>query len=177
MIKSGNVVSACTLGMLYSIPDEIVLVPSPTLLNSPAQILTEYLEQEGLVSKPTDRADWPMHVGYHPKDVDSKVPANSASIFDTPGLKDTRLMDGEPIIKYGIQITIRSRDYNTGWVKLESLYSQLDGVASTQLVFDTYTYSLVNVSRAGSALPLGPDGTDRMYRFVVNFLLTVHRLI
>lgn len=151
--------------------------------HSPSSILAEFLTTASgsLLSKPSEKVAWPVYISFMPDG--GNVPADCAAIYDTPGIKDGRLMKtGETIKHHGLQLRIRSTDYEAGWKMAEDIAAELDTVRNARVtmpgdsgVGDT-EYKLQNVSRASSTVPLGKEpGTDR-YLFTANFLLTIKQV-
>ena len=98
------------------------------LLTSPAYILASYIRGQGLMTDPDDSAGvvWPLYISLMPDNVD--VETNCGIVYSTSGIKDGRLMSGEVIQHYGIQLRIRCDDYNIGWAKAESVANNLDSI-------------------------------------------------
>lgn len=141
------------------------------LLTSPASILAAYIIAQGLVTNPSANSNWPLYVSYVP---DS--PTNAGAIFNTSGLKDGRYMIGTVIQHFGIRIEIRSRNYNTGWAKLEAIATDLDTVQNEIVVIDSKTYLIQNVSRVEPMIPEGTEaGTKKRQLFTHNFRITVQK--
>jgi len=101
------------------------------------------------------------------------VPDNCGAIYDTTGLKDGRQMNGPVIRHYGIQLRIRSVDYQTGWIKIEDISSDLDTLSSEYTV-NSIVYTIRNVSRTSPIVALGMEpGTARRFHFTMNYLVTI----
>ena len=141
------------------------------LLISPANILAEYIRSEGLMSDPDDDTTWPLYVSYMS---DSNVKNNAGAIYDSPGIKDGRLMSGTVIQHYGFRVKIRCTTYSTGWAKIEEIATNLDTVKNKALSVGGENYVINNVSRVEPVVPLGAeDGTKERQLFISDFLTTI----
>jgi hypothetical protein len=119
---------------------------------------------------------WPAFVGVLPDDFPNKVPINAVGIFDTAGRKDARVMQGSLISKRGIQITIRSSEYETGWAKSEALGVAIDAILDAVVTDSVGSYLIENASRTGSVNSLG-IGEKRENLFTINLMLTLRTVI
>lgn len=155
-----------------------VPVVTTSLLSTPALIMSTYIIAEGIGSMtlPDDGNDWPL---YDSKTPDFKgVKTDLGVVYDTPGIKDGRLMAGEVIVHHGLQIRIRSGAHVDGWTKLEDIAVQLDNVKNATVTVGANDYLINNVSRTGPVIPLGAEpGTKERRIFVTNFLVTLKRII
>ena len=147
-----------------------------TLLTSPADILAQYIIAQGIadMTNPSAGNDWPLYTSYMP-DGDT-IKTDIGVMYDTPGFKDGRLMEGLTIQKYGVQLKTRSQKHIEGWSKAELIAATLDDVDGGAITIDSITYEIQNVSRQGPVIPLGVEkGTTNRRLFAVNFLLTIKR--
>jgi len=146
------------------------------LSRSPALVLVKYIINElSLMSAPSDRDSWPLYVANTPDGVD--VETNCGTVYDTAGVLDGKLMNGEVIRHPGAQLRIRSRDFTTGYAKIEKIALALDDVNWDTMTINGDTYQLQNISRATPIIPLGLErGTKRRFLFTVNFLVSMKKL-
>jgi len=137
-------------------------------------ILSAYIINNlSLMTDPDDRADWPLYISSMPDDE-----VNCGAIYDTAGVLDGKLMTGEVIIHPGIQLSIRSNDYETAYAKIEAITLALDDINWDTIVVEGTTYQLQNVSRATPIFPLGSErGYKRRFIFVVNFLMSLKKIV
>ena len=142
---------------------------------SPAAILATYII-EGLerMTWPSDKEDWPLFISHMP---DGKnVPTICGAIYDTSGIGHGRYMDGTSIERPGIQLRLRSRNYETLYIKMENIAYYLDYVRNASVVIDDATYTLQNISRTSPIINLGWETeTTRRVHLVLNFLLTLRK--
>ena len=93
---------------------------------------------------------------------------------DSEGFMDGRLMTGEVIDHPGIQIRVRSRNYQTGFQKISKVAKNLSELSNFPVVMPSgLSYTIHNVSRVSSILPMGIEPGTRLFLFSVNFLVTV----
>lgn len=141
--------------------------------HAPAEVLRSYLVGEGVLGDPEGSSlTWPGYVGFLPDKED--VPDDAASLHDTEGTKDGRLMRGTNILHPGITVLVRARDYDEGWTKAQAIASALEEATGDTEVVGATTYTLRNVSQQGPVIALGlEEGTRRRFLFSINFLATL----
>jgi len=142
---------------------------------SPAAILATYII-EGLerMSWPSDNEDWPLYISHMP---DGKnVKTICGAIYDTTGISHGRYMSGTSIERPGVQLHLRSRNYETLYIKMENIAYYLDYVRNASIVIDDTTYTLQNISRTSPIINLGWEAEPtRRVHLVLNFLLTLRK--
>jgi hypothetical protein len=174
-ITTGNVISACTYGGFTTGTSVSPTEATNSLLTSPADILQAYMvDGLAIVTDPSDQGSWPAFVGFLPDDKQSKGLKDAVGVMDSPGLKEAKTMLGSMIVKYGVQITVRAKSYQEGWVKAEAIAVALDAVFRAEITNGDDTYMLHNISRTGPVSSIGRD-EQRLNRFTINLLLTISR--
>ena len=139
------------------------------MTKSPATILASYIRQESLMTDPADNTDWPLYISYFPD-----VKTEMGAIYDTSGKKLGRYMTGTVVERFGITLKIRSKDYNTGWVKMEAIIARLDTIKNEEITVDGEDYIIQNVSLLSSFnSPDVEDGTKKRRLFVCDLMLTL----
>lgn len=143
---------------------------------SPASVMAYYIINElEKMSDPSDGDDWPLYVSHLPDN--KNVKTDAGAIYDTAGTSDIRSMTGENYEHPGVQIRIRSRVYETGFVKIEDIANALDTVVQADVEIGDLEYRIYNVSRTSPIASLGVEpGTTRRFHFTINFLLTIREL-
>ena len=140
--------------------------------HSPAQIIVQYLVDEGLATEPDSSGEWPVYTGHLPDG--TGVVDNVLAVYDTPGTKDGRPLDGLPLFHDGIQVRVRSTDYSTGWIKARAVADALGEISEEVVAVDGTDYIIHNISQSTAVVPLGQEeGTKRRDHFTVNFLATL----
>lgn len=146
------------------------------LTNSPAEVLRKRLLDLATPpgSLPESEEDWPIFVGLQ---VDS--PVETIVISDTLGTSDGRLQGtGETQEHPGVQIRIRSEDYQIAWRKAVVLAGILDTqIRNTQVTIvedndETYLYTIQAATR-GPIISLGLEQGTRRMLFTINALLSI----
>lgn len=165
----------------------------PTILYSPAQVTRAFLVGVGLGGYPQTMgaAIWPIYVANLPYDVD-----NAVVIHNTVGLIDGRIMrTGEVTEHPGIQLKVRSTDYEIGWAQAKAMTVAMDAALRAQVLMKDLSYRYVqNFNRKSNILELDEEiqsslgariETKNMQRgdvkrgrsfFVVNYNLTLGAL-
>lgn len=149
---------------------------SGNLAHSPARIVANLLADLGvgtLASSGT--GDW--RITYS---MVIDVPDDVITIYDTTGIKQGRAhTSGEVFMHYGIQIAIRSADYDTGYVKAKSIATILDEtVKYAGVTIDSSVYSIPAISRRGSIISLGQqDSVSERNVFTINALVALRQTV
>lgn len=122
------------------------------LSDSPAVILHALLLANSTFENPEDSAPtWPLFVGYMPDK--TGVPDDAGAISDTAGLKDGRYVeDGLNVIKWGVQVRVRSEEQVDGWTKISEVSDLLERVVGQVVAIGANNYILRNVSQVGTIL-------------------------
>jgi len=140
--------------------------------HSPAYIIAQHLIDEGLLTDPTGSGDWPGFVGALPDGED--VDHDAVGCMDTSPIKDGRIMGGESMLHYGVQLLVRADAYNTGYAKAQALMSELESLDDNDVIIGSDTYEINNASTTTGVVVLGQEeGTKRREMFSVNFLITI----
>jgi hypothetical protein len=181
-MKSGSILAMATAGLFF--PVETVsgpYVPPDTdegyrLNASPATILREYITFITLLQTPSGSSVWPCYIGSMP-DGDF-IEDDCACAYDTSGWLDGRIMDGPSIEHFGVQLMIRSREYQDGWDKADSICSALSAVLNYPIDYGDDSFVIYNVSRTTPIVSLGNEReTKRRFLFTINFLTTIRQVV
>lgn len=141
------------------------------MIESPAEIVREYLINQSLVSLPSNSRAWPMFVG-HITDVER---IDVCTIYDTTPLKDGRIIrSGEVIFHYGIQVATRSIEYEIGWLQDDQLQRKLCAIHNEDVIVNSITWRLLNLTKMSAAF-IGIDEIRRNV-FTANFISTIERI-
>lgn len=140
-----------------------------------AEIIGQYLVDEGLAVDADALADWQVFIGTMP-DCGDGVRDNALAIYDISGARDGRIMrSGQVIVHPGLQIRVRSTTYSAGWAKTEAIADLIDATDRQKTVtLGTSTYRLDNLSRLTGILPGGREpGARRRDIFTLNINTTI----
>jgi hypothetical protein len=97
------------------------------------------------------------------------------AVYDTTPLKDGRIMrTGEVCLHYGIQMKVRAKEYEVGWLQNDTLQRLLCSVHNESVSLGLNQWQLQNLTKASAAF-LGVDSLRRNI-FVANFILTIRQL-
>lgn len=136
---------------------------------SPAQIIQQALVDldESVFTDPDLDDVWPLHISNMPDG--PGVPAEVGVVYDTTGEPKGRLLtSGKEIERYGVQIRIRSRNYDVGLLMREA--NLLSTLSRHEVTVDGDTYRIDTFSRTGPVLALPLDQSMR-WHFTVNGLV------
>jgi len=140
--------------------------------NPPADVMAEYLVAQGLFTDPSKGKAWPIYLTHEPDAPTTKD--DVGTIYDTIGVKDGRVMSGENIFHFGIQVRVRAQQYLDGWQKARDVVADLETVKNVEVLVEESVYTLVNISQTSQVLFIGLDeSTKRRNLFTVNFLATL----
>lgn len=149
----------------------------PGALNhSPADVIRRLLIALGHGADPPESdvtSTWPITVGGDPS-----VPDRLITLVDTAGKDSGRTMtDGEVQEHHGIQIQVRSPDYQDGYDKAREVAVGLDGVYWRTVSIGSSTYEVQSVGRTGDVVYSGKEflKTKRAL-FTINALVMVRQV-
>lgn len=172
-IIGGNVVAAVT-GGVFTTEAVLQITDASFISDSPAAIIANYLATLAMVTNPSEAEDWPVYISYMPDG--GNVKDDCCAVYDTAGILDGKRMDGIVNEHQGIQVKIRSKDYQTGWQKINDIARTLDVVESlsVEVIDSEKNYTVHNISRKGCIFPLGLEVEGkRRYLFTVNFAVSI----
>ncbi len=127
--------------------------------------------------------DWPIFAPNTPD-----LPDNVVVIKDTSGIQQGRLNnDGSEVYRPGVQILVRSNDYDTGWEKIQRIAIYLDEtVLRSSAAVGSASYFVDTWSRASGPFSLGKEsegrrletsaGTSKRYLFTLNGTLALDEI-
>ena len=141
---------------------------------SPSAVIVQYLVDENLFSYPSRNGTWPVYIDYFPG---GKKKQTGGVVSSTQGLMDGREMESGKVIDHpGIQIMVRTKTYDKGYEKILSVCSDFETVNNKSVVMrDSTIYTLCNISRISSILPMGIEEETRLFLFSVNFIITMKK--
>jgi len=175
-IQGGDLIAAITGGVFETV-SHYEYEEGAAVAASPSSLLAKYIiDTLGLMTLPSNQESWPLYISHLP-DGDG-VEDDCGAVYDTTGIIQDRLMTGETLQRYGIQLRVRSADYEIGWQKISSIFEAMDGISRTSIMMDEIEYMIQNMSKTSSIIPLGlEEGTKRRYHFTANFLMTICEII
>lgn len=139
--------------------------------HTPAQIVRQLLQDADIIDS---SGTWPSYVSFFPD-----LGNEAVCFYDTPGDQDGRMMKtGERIEHDGVQIQVRGRSYNEAWQKANEIALALDAQSKVDVELDSSnTYTLHNLSRSETILPMGVDPNDDHHRhyFAINLNTTIQK--
>lgn len=139
---------------------------------SPAYLLWAYLIADDYLDRPFE-GTWPCFLGFSPSLLEK---SNSCCIVDTTPIKDGRIQrTGEVCNHYGVQLLVRSVEYELGWSKSDSLQRVIASIHNQNVTAGVASYRIVNATKASVGY-LGRD-ERRLCLFTMNFVLTLEKLI
>ena len=173
VVSTGNLIASITGGGFYLAPLSRTTEGTPELGVSPASIVAYYIINSlAKMSGPSSGSAFPLWKSHM-----QNKPSNAGAIYDTSGIIEQRQMNGLVPTHQGIQIRIRTIDYETGYAKIEDIASALDEVFEQSVEIGVEEYVIQNIGRSSPIVPLGIEGgTIRRYLFTINFLLTIRKI-
>lgn len=165
-------------------------MPTGLLTNPTSKVVRQLLidgslgQSGGSVSGTSgSSSDWPIFAPNTPD-----LPDNVVVIKDTSGIQQGRLnIDGSEVYRPGIQILVRSNDYDTGWEKIQRIATYLDeSVLRSSATVGSTSYFVDAWSRASGPISLGKEsegrrletsaGTSKRYLFTLNGTLSLDEI-
>jgi len=142
------------------------------MLHSPAQIVAAFLIGEALCSAVVDGTAWPVFVGHMP-DGEGGVD-ELATVYDTGGIHDGDNQEtGEAYEHPGLQIKIRSKDYQAAYGKIVATVAALNAVHNKSITVDGTAYLIAAISQTSTIAGMGLEPGTRRFLFSGNFILAV----
>jgi hypothetical protein len=139
---------------------------------TPAEVLTQYLLDNAVVSDPGDDLSWPIYISHMPDEDDGN--GNCVALYDTTGVLDGRLTSGSVIEHYGLQVKVRSADYLIGWKKMSEILELIRAIKNQNISLESSVFVVNNVSETTPVLGIGvEEGSGRRELFTVNLLATM----
>jgi hypothetical protein len=121
---------------------------------------------------PTD--PWPSYVAHLPE-----VEGNLVTVLDTVPVVHYRVYEGMYATHYGVQIILKSEEYETGLSKMEEIFALCESLEDVTVNIDgSYTYIIRTCAFASGIVYLGYEWrTGRRCVFSLNLLTTIDRII
>ena len=146
-----------------------------SISNSPSLIIRNYLVAQSIFTLPSGGSTWPVYPSSLPDG--ANVEGNAVGIYDVSPQIDGRVMDGEVCQHYGIVIQLRALDYETGFLKLKSVLTDLSDVQKAAVIVGANSYYFWAATKFSGILNLGTEsGTKRRYKFELSFNVTLEEV-
>ena len=147
---------------------------SGSLTHSPADVIRYLLIDLSLGTLPSASGDWPIIAN---RELDS--PDNLITVFDTAGLRNGRVADGEVQEHEGFQIRVRAGTQTVGQAKINAIKQAIDNsVLNKSVVIGASTYIVYAISRRSGPFYLGQDvETSKRIVFTINAVVALRQTI
>lgn len=147
---------------------------SISLEHSPADISRAVLVNAGAGTDPSANTAWPIYAAGEPSSPDECI-----TVYDTSARSDGRSMkDGEQWYHFGIQVRIRTKTHQGGFVKawavkkiMDESINQLNISVSSDLYY-FHCFTNTNITYAGKETP-----TSKRSIFTINCYVTLRRIM
>lgn len=127
------------------------------------------------MSLPSLSTDWPIYKSYLP-DGDN-VEDNAGSIYDYFSEEHSCLRTTGNGRHYGLQVMVRSLDYEAGHYKSQEILDALDGLQNEPIEFGDYNYEIQVVVPISGVNCIGREpNTKSRYLFTLNFTSVIKYL-
>lgn len=137
-------------------------------MSSPADILAAYLIDRG-IGLEAPATPWPITVGFMPDKGNEAL-----TTYDNGGKLEGKIQrTGKSILKPGIQVKVRSIDYEGGWDKAQDVFGLFDSTKNFQLTFNTHLWMIQAVHNTTPIMSLGQEDNTRRHRFTINAIMTL----
>jgi hypothetical protein len=174
IVTSANIIPSVTAGVFdisTSYTDDGLGIQ-----HSPSSILRKcMLDVETQLNISSEyNEDWYVYVSFTPDS--SKSKQNIIALFDMIGKKEAKLSDNTVVEYPGIEIYIRSNDYEDGFEKAKTIETFLDILENKLVEINGIAYTICNVERLAPIASLGRlENASYMYAFTLNILLNLKR--
>ena len=141
--------------------------------HSPAQVIQNYLIDEGLAFDPADEVDWAIYHGHRPPS-----PDNCVTLYDVAGTIDGRVMVGGEVQEHaGIQIAVRSDNVADAYLKCKNILINFDSeVNRTLVVIGSITYRIQSISRTTDVINAGREADSGCHLSTANAIVSLRQL-
>ena len=141
------------------------------LTHPPSKVLIFYLQEEELVQFDSVTQEWFGTFGGMSTEADQAV-----SITDTTPMNDGSIMaTGEYILHPGINVRIRSKDYDVGYNRAKAIQDKLATIKNVEVVMDEATNEKVKIKSfglVGGVSYVGREEQEERHYFTLNGVLT-----
>lgn len=143
------------------------------MIDSAARVVAKYLKDVGLASS-NPSLDWFVTAGTVPQ----QGRDNLLTVFDTFGVIHGKTADdGEVVQHHGVQVRIRSADYETGAAKAWSLINYLSGLknVTTTIVYGTTAkqYTIHSFGLTSGPAKIAEEEVNQRQIFTFNGLVAI----
>lgn len=143
------------------------------LHHSPATIFQTYLRQESFGVNPTSSQTWKIFVGSMPDDEDPDRD-RAICVYDTTGIIFGKCMcDGRIYQQYGINIRVRSVDYEEGWRRANNIQDNLAALSQETVIIESIEYKIGSFSPTSGIIPLGESEIRSRKSFSLNGIAAI----
>ncbi len=151
---------------------------SGTLAHSPADVVRHLLVDLGGGvlgggAVPWTGGAWPIYVSSEPDDPDSVI-----TIFDTAGITQGRIFQGEIQEHQGFQVRVRDANHVDGYTKANALAVLLDESSDrVNVTFASTNYFVHAITRTTGVLVLGKNvPIDKRNVFTINAIVALRQV-
>lgn len=134
----------------------------------PTEVVRQYLISQGLIGD-ENATDWASTIGMLPIS-----PDNAISITDTSGiLGDKNIDDGSEDEHFGIQVRVRSTDYDIGYKKLDAIKKKLATVQRVSLVVNSESVKFQSFKLTSGIMFMGYEEKNQRAAFSLNGTVSI----
>lgn len=145
-----------------------------SISNSPSLVIQKYLIAQDIFTLPSDGDTWPVYLSSMP---DGNDVENNAALVTDEMPSNEQVMAGEVVRHFGISIQVRALDYETGYLKLKDVLTDLSDVHKVTVIVGANSYYFWTASKFGGVSNLGTElGTKRRYNFELKCNITLEEL-
>ena len=145
-----------------------------SISNSPSLVIQKYLIAQDIFTLPSEGDTWPVFVSSMP---DGNDVENNAALVKDEAPRNERVMAGDVVQHFGISIQVRALDYETGYLKLKDVLTDLSDVHKATVIVGANLYYFWTASKFSGVSNLGTEqGTKRRYWFELKCNITLEEL-
>ena len=145
-----------------------------SISDSPSLVIQKYLIAQSIFTLPSEGGTWPVYLSSLP---DGNDVENNAALVTDEEPSNERVMTGDVVQHFGISIQVRALDYETGYLKLKDVLTDLSNVHKATVVVGANSYYFWAASKFGGVSNLGIEpGTKRRYKFELNCNITLEEI-
>lgn len=141
--------------------------------HSPADIVRKALVNLGVGVMGGSSGNWPIGCTSEQDKPDSTI-----TVYNTPSITHGRILGGEVLTHFGIQIRVRASTAPEAYAKASAICGILDTVIyRTRVTIDSSNYRIENITRMGDPTDLGKESpTSKRNIVTVNAITSIRPL-
>ena len=138
--------------------------------DSPAEVLLQMLIDLDVCSEPGDGGT----EGFCDRMPDR--PDQLLTVFNTSGMDNGRVMQGERVELEGIQVSVRAQKEEDAWTIGQNVCNSFDSTSMRRVTVNGHQYVIWMIKRTSRVIPIGKDSNSNRMGATVNALVSMRQI-